>query len=329
MAWYYILLICAGAAALLLFALAIIVDKVAFGARCDKNPLLTYFDYSEADTSAIPVSVERGNEALNGYIYNLNGGKDLIIFCHGLGPGHIAYTTEVKFFCQSGYTVLALDYRGCNLSSGKSIRGLYSGVDAVISAVQFARGDERLKGRKIFTVGHSWGGYSALCATKYVPVDGAVAISAPLTPVKTVYYPASASLTKPVAALLCPFWYVINAFKFGFRGNLNAAKCVKNSGVPALIIHGDGDTVVPLKISAYGQAEGDNIRKYLAVGKNHNPYNSPSAQKLMCELSARIANLRKMSDEEKLYFKNFDYVAATQEDGEVMNTILRFLQDCD
>ena len=112
MEWYYILLICLGALALLLLALALLVYRVAFGARCDKNPLLKYFTAEDFNLTAKPVQVNKGKYALNGAIYTKQGvdkKPTLVIFCHGMGAGHAAYTTEINYFADMGYTVLALD----------------------------------------------------------------------------------------------------------------------------------------------------------------------------------------------------------------------------
>ena len=329
MEWYYILLICVGGVCLLLFALALFAYRTAFGSRCDKNPLLKYFTAEDFSLTAKSVQVNKGKYVLRGNIYTKQGVEKkptLIIFCHGMGAGHAAYTTEINYFCEMGYTVLALDNRGCDLSGGKSMKGMYSGVSAAKAAIDFARSQEQFKGYKFCLVGHSWGGYSALCASAERAVDGVIAISAPVSPVKTIYYGAKQVLPAFIAAVLCPFLAVADFLHFGLKSNKSAPVCAKRGGAPVLLIHGDRDNVVPIDRSAYAKAKGGNITKYLAVGKSHNPYNTPNAQAMMIELSEKLAALRKMSEKEKEYFKTFDFVAATQEDGEVMNTVYEFIE---
>ena len=125
---YVVAIVCAAVAliVLLLFAIAVLSEKFAFGTRSDKNPLLKYFTAEDFGLSVQPVALSKG---LNGLIYSKKDApqKDkLIIFCHGMGPGHIAYTTEIAYFCNFGYPVLAVDSRGCNLSEGKNLKGMYS-----------------------------------------------------------------------------------------------------------------------------------------------------------------------------------------------------------
>ncbi len=328
MEWYYIVAICVGAVVLLLFALAFIAYRFAFGSRCEQNSLLKYFTAEELSLKATPVQVNKGKTALRGFIYTkeeVPQKKVLAVFCHGLGSGHDAYMTEINKLCEEGFTVLALDNRGCVLSDGKNIKGMYSGAETAKAAVDYARSETRFEGFKFCLIGHSWGGYSVLCASAEREVAAVVAISAPVSPVKTIYYGASQMMPKLLAALLCPFIAVVDFLHFGVKSNKNAAKCAVKSGIPTLLVQGDKDTVVPLKKSAYAYANGSNIEKYLAEGKSHNPYNTPEAQAMMIELSANLSKARKMSEEEKKYFKTFDYVAATREDKDVMDNIIRFM----
>lgn len=330
MSWYFIFLIFIGAVIFLGFALAAVVYAVAFGSRCDKNPLLKYFTAEDFNLNAESVCVNCGNVRLNGYIYRdeaAKGNGKLVIFCHGLGPGQIAYITEIADFCKNGFTVLALDSTGCNLSSGKNIRGMYQGVKTAICAIDFARADERLSDMPVCLAGHSWGGYSVLCAASRRKVEKVVAISAPVSPVKTLYYGAAQRMPKILAAFLCPFIAVIDFFRFGKNSNLNAAKCAKSCGAQVLLVQGDSDGIVPIKKSAYAYANGANVQKYLAHDKAHNPYNTVAAQKLVTELFANLSRVKNMSGQERIYFETFDYRAAAEEDGEVMGAIIGFLNN--
>ena len=330
MEWYYILLICVGGVALILFLLSAYIHNSTFGSRRDKNPLLKYFDYEDFSLKVDEVSIPRKKGALRGYIYypaTEKNGK-LIVFCHGMGPGQIAYTTEIAYFCNNGFTVLALDSKGCNLSDGKNTNGMYEGVKTAVSAIDFARNDSRLADMPVYLVGHSWGGFSVLCAAAERKVNAVVAISAPVSLVKIVYNNASAHMPKFFAALLCPFLAVVDFFKFGVKSNLNAPKLADKSGTPVLHIQGDGDRIVPLKNSAYAKSQGRNVQKLLVEGRAHNPYNTVEAQKKMAELFSKLSSARKMSAEEREnYFNNFDFVAATEEDLEVMGKITQFLTE--
>lgn len=308
---------------IVLFILATASYRVAFGKRCDKNPLLKYFTAEEFNLTAEEVKVG----VLRGFVYGKEGTpqKDgVVVFVHGMGPGHIAYTTEINYFCTLGYTVLAIDGTGCNLSGGRNIKGMYEGVKTAVAAIDFTR--SHFPEKEVYLVGHSWGGYSALCASGVKRVEKVVAISAPTSPVRTVYEGAAKIISKPVAAILCPFWWFINLILFGFKGNANAVNCARKNGTPTLLVHGDKDNIVtPQKAVYYGKF-GANVTKYLAQGKAHNPYNTVEAEKKLAELQAALFKAAKMTAEEReTYFKNFDFSAATEEDEEVMQVIAEFL----
>lgn len=311
---YLIVIIAVAAVLVLLFVLALLCDRFAFGKRCDKNPNLKYFSAEDFNLSAEKVCLAHG---LNGYFYRSVNSRDdgkTIIFCHGMGPGHVAYTTEIAYFCNLGYPVLAVDSRGCNLSEGKNLKGMYSGVQTVLAAIDYC------KSPKIYLVGHSWGAYSALCASAKRKVAGVVAISAPNTPSKTIAEGAAAFISKSFAAVLRPFWWLINLFRYGAKGNASAARSAEKNGAPTLLIHGDADKIVNSSKAAYYKAEGENITKLLARGKAHNPYNTVNAEKLLAELSARLRRGEKD-------FSEFDFVAVTEEDEEVMSEIARFIEN--
>ena len=152
----------------LLLSLAYAAYRFAFWKRYDKNPLLKYF--TAADFSLTESLVKIGR--LRGKIYLKDGAAErdeVVVFIHGMGPGHAAYTTEIAYFCSLGYTVLALDSLGCGLSGGRNIKGMYEGVKTAVAAIDLARA--RFPEKKIYLVGHSWGGYSALCASKRRKVE--------------------------------------------------------------------------------------------------------------------------------------------------------------
>lgn len=318
--WSIILISVAAGITALLFAFAVLCYVFAFCKRIDKNPLLKYFTAEDFGLDAESVLIGK----LRGFIYeNKNAGKrkGVVVFAHGMGPGHIAYTTEIAYFCGMGYAVVAMDSVGCGCSHGKSMRGMYEGANTAVKAVEFAK--RQFRGERVYLVGHSWGAYSALCASARVKTDGVVAISAPDKPVRTVVNGISAVTGKPVATLLTPFLWLINALAFGRYGNVSAAKCAMLSGTPTLIIHGDGDKTVTDGNAVYYAAQGANITKYLAKGKAHNPYNTAAAEKKLAELQKNLSEASRHKADG--YFDAFDYAAATEEDEEVMRLISDFI----
>ncbi|MDE7329995.1 MAG: alpha/beta hydrolase [Clostridia bacterium] len=322
---YVIAIIVIGAVICLTFALAVLTYCAAFGKRCDRNPLLKYFTAEDFGLAAEEFSLGK----LKGAIYKSESADKrdgVVVFVHGMGPGHCAYMTEIAYFCGLGYTVVAADSLGCGASKGRSIRGMYEGVKSAVKTVDFAK--KQFAGEKIYLAGHSWGAYSALCASAEIKVDKVAAISAPSTPVKTLREGAARFISKPLAYILSPFWYIINFLVFGTKGNKSAVKCARINGTRTLLIHGGKDGIVtPVKAAYYG-VYGENVTKFFDENKAHNPYNTVSAEAKLAELNAALFRARKMTEEErKEYFGNFDYKGATEEDVAVMGVIKEFLED--
>jgi len=341
------------------FTLAALSYKFAFGNRADKNPLLKYFTAEDFNLKTRLVSVKSGKTVLNGYVYTsitapavtpsasvvsaVSGNpsaplshferaqrveksspQNLVIFAHGMGAGQIAYTTEIAYLCNRGAAVLALDSTGCNLSQGKGIKGMYEGAKTVLAAIDYAKSDPQLKDLKITLIGHSWGGYSVVCAAAQRKVEKVIAISAPATPAKTLKGGAARVIGKPLAAILSPFWRVINFFKFGKRGNANAAKCAETAaenGTQVILIHGDKDEIVAPENAVFYKAQSEKITKHLAKGKAHNPYNTVAAEQKLKELTKMLSSKASAEEKEK-FFADFDFRAATEEDEEIMKILM-------
>lgn len=319
--WLIVLIVIFAVFAVFL-TLAYAAYRVAFWQRYDKNPFLKYFTAEDFNLSA--ENIEAGR--LRGAIYRKDGAKmreEVIVFVHGMGPGHAAYITEIAYFCNLGYPVVALDSLGCGLSGGKYIKGMCEGVKTAVAAIDFAR--EKFFQKKIYLVGHSWGAYSALCASDIKKVGKVVAVSAPTTPVRTLYEGAAKFISKPVAAILCPFWWLINFLLFGAKGNKSAVKSARKNGTETLLIHGDRDGIVTKNKAVFFKEYGKNVKKYLAEGKAHNPYNTVEAEAKLAELSLNLGNKKTTAEEKRAYFESFDFKAATEEDEEVMRAIADFL----
>jgi pimeloyl-ACP methyl ester carboxylesterase len=236
-----------------------------------------------------------------------------------LGPGQVAYTTEIATLSSYGYPVVAFDSTGCNLSEGKSMKGIYEYVRCAICATQFAK--SRFPKSKIVLVGHSLGGYSALCAASACGVEKVVAISAPATPVKTFTHLVEGQTGKGFAKMVTPFLSLVNIFRFGIKGNTNAAKCASKSNFPVLLIQGKKDVVIDEKNSVYNLAQGSHIKKILREESGHNPYNTVQAEEKLSELSAAMVK----SDTPKEFYESFDFALATEEESSLFSEIKTFI----
>lgn len=308
------------AAVILLTVLARKIHDMVFGSRQDKNPRLKYFSPEDFNLQYENIELNTKEAVLRGIV--CGEGATTVVFCHGMGAGCAAYVTEIAKLVSFGYRVVAVDNLGCGISDGQKPRGIRAGADCAELAVNYAR---KRFGGKIVLVGHSWGAYSALCATKAVKVEGVVAMAAPNSPAK-MFADGAAPVIGALAKILPPFLWTVNQNRGGNKNNLKAAKCIEKSGVPALIIHGAEDNVVPLTNSVYVKAKGANVEKLLVLNRGHNPYNTVNAQKLLNDVSQNLALAAGGTDKQaEKFLQTVDYKAVCEEDEEVMQKIKDFI----
>jgi hypothetical protein len=309
-----------------LFVITLKIHDSAFNIRYDQIPVLKYFSYKDFPNLKVKMKYmvcrkAKGNDWLVGYLYyqEENYSEDkVIIFCHGLGPGQSAYATEIATLASTGYPVFALDSLGCNYSDGKGMRGIYEYTIAVMHAIDKIK--DEYPNSKIVLVGHSLGGYSALCATKKFDVEKVVAISAPASPVKTATHLLAGQTSKAFARLVTPFFWLVNFFRFGIAGNTNAAKCAKKCKSQILLIHGGKDNIIAKNNAVYYLCEGKNIKKLFREESGHNPYNTVNAEKRLAVLTQKLA------EQDAKFFETFDFVEATEEEPFVFDEIKKFIK---
>ena len=151
-----------------------------------------------------------------------------IVYFHGNGGNLSVWTPIVVGIARRGYEVLAFDYRGYGLSSGRPTeRGMYRDVDAVVE--RFWR--DAPSGTPTVYWGRSLGvAMAAYAATVRAP-DGLILESG---------FPDARSLirTSPVLAFLALF----STYRFPCSQFINRL----GTRVPVLVVHGDDDHVVSL-----------------------------------------------------------------------------------
>lgn len=325
-------------AVLFLMIFAYAVEKVAFGARCEGNPYLSYFTAADFDNlQADPVEFQ-GNrgQILRGNLYHEQGKsehKALLVFCHGMGGGHLSYTTEIDFFAKRGYLVLSYDNTGTLASDGKSLVGMPQAVSDLKSALQFAESDERTKNLPVLLAGHSWGGYTVCRAASLPQVKGVLAFSAPNDVSELLTAQAKAQTGKNFA-FLKPFLRMYEHLHFGASAAKPTAALLKDVDVPVLLLHGEKDAVVPLSNAVAGNsalAKNKFVQSVIYPEKQHNVYATLAAEQYIAEAFEKLGVLTKSkenADAAATFAKTLDFRKMCEEDGDVMQTALEFLDGC-
>lgn len=165
-------------------------------------------------------------ERLHGWFFPLKGDCPVILFCHG-NAGNISHRLDnIGFLLKENLQVFIFDYRGYGKSSGSpSEKGIY--MDG-LSAYDYLVKEEHVMPKDIIVFGRSLG--------------GAVAINTVLKKdVRSIIIESGFISTKGMAKSM----FLFNLFSFILPPNYNNLEKISGIKVPKLIIHGDGDEIVP------------------------------------------------------------------------------------
>jgi len=180
-----------------------------------------------------------------------------IVYFHGNGGNLSNWTPILAGIVHRGYSLLAIDYRGYGLSTGRPTeRGLYRDVDA---AVRQAWTEERAL--PLVYWGRSLGGSMAAYAATVRAPDGVI--------VESSFSNARAAVRDSPALAALSF---LASYRFPAGEFLNRAN------VPVLVMHGTSDSVIPF---ARGRELFDELRtprQFFAIqGGDHNDAVPPDA----------------------------------------------------
>lgn len=324
---------------LILLGMAKAILNLIFGKRCEGNPNLKYFtaeDFDRLDAKPIEFSSNKG-QRLRGNIYtnkDINEYKGLVVFVHGMGAGHLSYTTEINTLAKSGFIVVSYDNTGTCFSEGKSLRGFFQSVIDLNYALKFIKENKDLNKYPVSLVGHSWGAYTVCQVLQFeTNIKAVVAMSGPNNS-SSLICELMSNETKINFNFLKPFLTLVNLFTFGSRGIKNTTDILKDTKVPVLLLHGESDKTVSLKNSLVSNKEileNNNIKAISYKDRYHNVYQTKESEEYLNNVFGEIADLNKkykgkeLEDKAAPIYKNIDYKKITEEDEEVMNTIIDFL----
>ncbi|MBQ2596427.1 MAG: alpha/beta hydrolase [Oscillospiraceae bacterium] len=246
----------------------------------------------------------------------------LILFCHGLGPGHTAYFAEIDALCRAGFRVLTLDYTGCGASGGERLSSCNAPTRDAEELLAHLRPQA-----EIIPVGHSLGGYTALNLANLLPdvhraviLSGFIGIADEM--VGFVRLRLLANRVKRFERKLDP--------RLGSLDNLAYLRTTRDR---LLWIHSKDDPVVGWKDNAAKAARigNPNVRVITVEGKKHMPQYTAEALKNMNAWMGefdRLVREKKLTtlEEKKAFFADKPIAQMTAQDPAVLGEILRFLR---
>ena len=198
-------------------------------------------------------------ERLRAWLLKGADSRALIVYFHGNGGNLSSWAQILTDLASHGYDVLAVDYRGYGLSSGRPTEsGVYRDADAVLEHFSTANTGSRhfdsAQGRPVIYWGRSLGTAVAAYAASRRRPDGII-LEAGFPDARAVVR------TSPVLALLSIF----STYRFP------TAERLAGVSTPALVLHGDADQVIPFALgrALFDRLSGD--KTFVAIpGGDHN-----------------------------------------------------------
>lgn len=312
------------------------IYNIFYGRRYDKTFLhfFTHNDFEGLNADSFEFK-SSNNNTLKGniYYYDLESYKGVIVVSHGLGVGHLQYTTEINHFAKLGFKVVSFDNTGCALSEGESINGLPQGIIDLKSCLEYIKTRDDLKNYKKVLFGHSWGGYSSINVLPFVnEEDNIVCVATMGAPYNSseITYEILKNTSK-ILSFTKPFISLIEKNKFGLMCKLNTLSTLTNVDFDVLLVHGTNDNIVNYESNFKFVEERINIDRiqFLTVpNKRHRPNISDDATKYDELVNSEIKKLKKdkvTKEQLKEYHDNIDYYKLVEFDDDVMNQIDEFI----
>lgn len=256
------------------------------------------------------------------FYYYDNYKKDkIILFCHGLGPGHTAYLAEIEALAKHGYRVLTLDFTGCDASGGEYLGAMTNPtVDAIDLLNHLSLKEE------VVVVGHSMGGYTALNLVhmrddihKAVIMSGFLSISLMIH---------SAVRQKFIANRICKYERKTNKEIY----DLDNVAYLKTTKDQIFFIQSDDDQMVPYEIGLkiVESIDKPNIKTLKVINRKHNPNYTDEAINYMNEVFGQyyaLINEKKIkTDEDSIaYFKDVSLAKLVEQDPDIIKQIVDFI----
>jgi len=217
-----------------------------------------------------PLTIETADgERLRAWLLPHPRPRAFVVYFHGNGGNLSMWAPILANIVRQRYAVMAIDYRGYGESSGApGERGLYRDVEGAIAFVR----DRINPGVPLVYWGRSLGvSMAAYAATRHRPA--AVILESG--------FPDARSLLRgsPLAVLS-----LFSSYRFP------AARLARDAKVPALVMHGDADRVIPFEQGRALFANLDEPREFYAIrGGDHNDAVPPDVDQYWRAVNSFIA----------------------------------------
>lgn len=318
------------------------IRDMVFNKRYDDNHTLKYF-YAEDFENLVTEPIEfisKGNK-IKGFIYkdsSLSNYKGVIVFSHGLGAGHVQYTTEIDHLAKLGYLVVAYDVSGTGKSEGKTIKGLTTALYNLDDCLTYVKSNPILSKYKIMVFAHSMGAYAANNITRYhKDLIGVVSLSGFNSTYELLNDEISMVYGSEIKGIKGIF-KALDKKAFGKEGLYCSIDALKETSVNYLIVTGDKDNVVNVdnhyKMFKQQLKDKENFKFISVEGRYHRPLLTIEAAEYDQETNEYLKEIKSAHknqiprEVEQEYYESLDYNLLVQMDSEILEEIDEFIEYC-
>ena len=196
------------------------------------------------------IEFESCGNTLKGYIASPAHPRAMMLVVHGVRSSSDAMDGVVRCFLEKDYAVMCFDGTASGRSGGSGTVGLQQQRYDVRAALEVLKGVPSLARLPLILFGHSAGAYGVAAESGTPNVRAVVCVSGFDSPLKTMRYWAE-HYAGALSNVEYPFLWLREFIKKGSEATASAAQALRESGVPALVVHGSGDDVIPMEVSLY------------------------------------------------------------------------------
>lgn len=294
--------------------------------RYDKDGITPYLSINDFPNLHLEKSsfLNSKNIRISYFIYNYDNydKEKVIVFSHGIGPGHTAYLSEINTLCEKGFRVIAYDYTGCGESEGSSLMSINEpsrDLDDLLNHLAFKE--------EVILIGHSLGGYTTLnIANRRADIKKAIIMSPFLSIQNLMTFLLKSRL---FAKQIVKYEASIEKYYLS-EDNLNY---LSKTDDKLLFVHSKDDPVVGYlnSVKLVEDLNNPNLSFVIVDGKGHNPNYSDEAIKYLRETFREYNKLVKKKklktfEDKKGFMKDKSPRKMTIQDEEIISKIVEFIK---
>jgi uncharacterized protein len=217
--------------------------------------------------------VTSDGETIHGWWLPAPDARAHVVYFHGNGGNLSLWSDILVAIRQRGLSVFALDYRGYGRSTGEpSEQGLYKDVDATLVWLE---GGALAPGVPVIYWGRSLGATMAAYAASRRAPDGVILEAG---------FPESRAVLTGSPLMWALSW--LSSYRFP------TAEWMREVQAPALVLHGDRDSVVPFRAGRRLYEALPGPRQFVTIeGGDHNDAEAPRPDQYWAAIEAFIESL--------------------------------------